>query len=243
MIKIFRHIRQRLLEQNRFSKYLLYAMGEIVLVVIGILIALQVNTWNTNRQSTIKELSLLAEMRENLKKDVIDSKYNKELNERFHESNKIILQQLDARHPFHDSMRLHYGSIWGATVQTMNTSAFDNLNSIGFDLIKNDALRRSITALYSERYPFIKRVESDFDNKIQMNEVLPQINAKIIVDTMWQSGYPININMLMDDDEFKGILRNNVFTKKFMAGRYGAFEERLRSLLEQIEDELDRRQL
>ena len=43
MIKFFRKIRQRLLSENKFSKYLLYALGEIVLVVIGILIALRIN--------------------------------------------------------------------------------------------------------------------------------------------------------------------------------------------------------
>ncbi len=49
MIKFFRKIRKKLLTENKFSKYLLYAVGEIVLVVIGILIALQVNNWNQNR--------------------------------------------------------------------------------------------------------------------------------------------------------------------------------------------------
>jgi uncharacterized membrane protein YgaE (UPF0421/DUF939 family) len=51
MLRFFRQLRQRLLTQNRISKYLLYAIGEIVLVVIGILIALQVN----NYSETIKE--------------------------------------------------------------------------------------------------------------------------------------------------------------------------------------------
>ena len=51
MIKFFRKIRQKLLEQNRVSKYLIYALGEIILVVIGILIALQINNWNENRQN------------------------------------------------------------------------------------------------------------------------------------------------------------------------------------------------
>lgn len=49
MIKIFRTIRQRLLKENRISKYLLYAFGEIVLVVIGIMIALQINNANQKR--------------------------------------------------------------------------------------------------------------------------------------------------------------------------------------------------
>jgi len=53
MIKFFRKIRRQLLTENRFSKYLLYAIGEIVLVVIGILIALQINIWNENRKALI----------------------------------------------------------------------------------------------------------------------------------------------------------------------------------------------
>ncbi len=50
MIRFFRHIRKTLMEQNKVRKYLLYALGEILLVVIGILIALQVNNWNEERK-------------------------------------------------------------------------------------------------------------------------------------------------------------------------------------------------
>ena len=59
MIKFFRKIRQRLLTENKFSKYLLYAIGEIILVMIGILLALQVNNWNENRKINEQELQLL----------------------------------------------------------------------------------------------------------------------------------------------------------------------------------------
>ncbi|MTE27865.1 DUF6090 family protein [Winogradskyella ouciana] len=64
MIKFFRHIRQRLVKENRTSKYLLYAIGEIVLVVIGILIALQINNWNEQsktEQSAKEQLKLLTQ--------------------------------------------------------------------------------------------------------------------------------------------------------------------------------------
>lgn len=55
MIKFFRKIRQKLLSENNFNKYLVYAIGEIVLVVIGILIALQINNWNQKRIQDLKE--------------------------------------------------------------------------------------------------------------------------------------------------------------------------------------------
>ena len=58
MIKFFRKIRQRLLTENKFSKYLLYAIGEIVLVMVGILLALQVNNWNELKKKEEAEIQL-----------------------------------------------------------------------------------------------------------------------------------------------------------------------------------------
>ena len=58
MIKFFRKIRQNLLMDNKTSKYIKYAIGEILLVVIGILIALSINNWNENKKLTNKEAGL-----------------------------------------------------------------------------------------------------------------------------------------------------------------------------------------
>lgn len=75
MIKFFRRIRQQVLTENKFSKYLLYAIGEIVLVVIGILIALQINNWNEIRKDNAET-----------------NKINYELNAEFL-NNRIILKK------------------------------------------------------------------------------------------------------------------------------------------------------
>ncbi|NNC44454.1 MAG: hypothetical protein HKN99_01055 [Winogradskyella sp.] len=55
MIKFFRKIRYNLMEQNKTGKYFKYAIGEIILVVIGILIALQINNWNEQRKEKQQE--------------------------------------------------------------------------------------------------------------------------------------------------------------------------------------------
>lgn len=62
MIKFFRKIRQHLLAENKFSKYLIYAIGEIILVVIGILIALQINNWNDKRKDRQRENIILNQL-------------------------------------------------------------------------------------------------------------------------------------------------------------------------------------
>lgn len=69
MLKFFSRIRQNLLNENRFSKYLLYAIGEIILVVIGILIALQINNWNENRKHKKAEMEFLSGIKNDLQED------------------------------------------------------------------------------------------------------------------------------------------------------------------------------
>jgi hypothetical protein len=71
MIKFFRHIRRSLINENKMGKYFKYAIGEVVLVVIGILIALQINNWNIETIEANKEKTYLIEIRENLKTDLI----------------------------------------------------------------------------------------------------------------------------------------------------------------------------
>ena len=69
MIKFFRKIRQQLITENKFSKYLIYAIGEIILVVFGILIALQVNNWNQNRIAEKAEIELTKNILNDLEAD------------------------------------------------------------------------------------------------------------------------------------------------------------------------------
>lgn len=71
MIKFYHRLRRRFLIENKFSKYIFYAVGEIVLVMVGILIALQINNWN-NRIEHLNEKVLLSYIMEDLR-------YNQEI--------------------------------------------------------------------------------------------------------------------------------------------------------------------
>jgi len=77
MLKFFRKIRYDLMENNKTTKYLKYAIGEIVLVVVGILIALGINNWNENRKMNLAEKVVLNNIYENLTIDSIQFDYYK----------------------------------------------------------------------------------------------------------------------------------------------------------------------
>lgn len=79
MLRFFRLIRKKLIEEDNMRKYFFYALGEILLVVIGILIALQINNWNNARLERIEERALLQNLKTDFQRDI---KTFEQLNER-----------------------------------------------------------------------------------------------------------------------------------------------------------------
>lgn len=100
MIKFFRHIRKRLVSENKFSKYLLYAIGEIVLVMIGILLALQVNNWNEQRKNNLTEEQILIGLGEEFKANLTELKRITELNKSVRSATVNLIQNLRSKNPF-----------------------------------------------------------------------------------------------------------------------------------------------
>lgn len=71
MLRFFQHVRQKLMKQNKVRTYILYAIGEIMLVVIGILIALQVNNWNEERKHRTVERRVMQQLLEDAREDSV----------------------------------------------------------------------------------------------------------------------------------------------------------------------------
>ena len=94
MTRFFIKIRQKILTENKLSKYLIYAIGEIVLIVIGIMIALSLNNANDVKNQRRKEHALLNEMHQNLKIDLKDLDYNIKESVKRIQANEIILKEL-----------------------------------------------------------------------------------------------------------------------------------------------------
>lgn len=117
-------------------------------------------------------------------------------------------------------------------------AAYDNMKSIGFHLVRNDSLRQMITKLYSDRYRYLHDMEMEVDVKFQHEQILPMLNAKVVMDTMLVSAYPIDAEALMDDAPFKGVLRTNIFFRQMMIVQYQGVETRILALQEMIDNEI-----
>jgi len=241
MLRIFRKTRQRLLQNGATLRYFKYAFGEVFLVVIGILIALQINNWNENRKLQNKEKTLLREMQSNLYEDLLDFDYNIRGTKMRLLANEIVLQVLEDSLPMHDSLKTYFANFVGGYQLTENTGAFDNLKSIGFDLVRNDSLRARITRLYSNRYVYLNNLEIDMVGAFQMNDLMPAYRQNFTTGTFWESARPNDLAMLSKNHEFKELLRFNNFLHQYMLKQYMVIRNEAQALGAGIGKELEGR--
>ena len=147
MIKIFRRIRYNLMEQNKTSKYLKYAIGEIVLVVIGILIALSINNWNENRIARNKEKLLLKELNTEFKQNKIEFDSARYYHKRALNSAEYIISKfpIDVKTINFDSLGLHSHYMrWYYTFNPSEGITNALSSSSSYDLISNNDLRKTL---------------------------------------------------------------------------------------------------
>lgn len=160
MIKFFRNIRKTLLEKGKTTSYLKYAFGEIVLVVVGILIALSINTWNENRKDRSFEVKMLKEVKTALISDKAHFETMKErmmiLKDRVDFFVNYIADQKTMNDSLNDKI---FGLNMGISTQ-FNNGAYSAIKASGIDKISNDSLRNSLIYFYDFEFPnFISRLE------------------------------------------------------------------------------------
>ena len=194
MIKFFRKIRQKLLTENKVSKYLIYAIGEIVLVVIGILIALSINNWNESKKDRIRERVFLIGIQNDLKQDTTSlfrqirnnkyslSKYNFiNPNFKFHEQYKVMIKDTAySLRPFTNQPRS-----FGPTIGTYNSLISEGNTS----LIANKKLLKKIQAIYEVEF--------------RSNELITKRQDVIENQLQWERRLEINRNPYLYPNDIK----------------------------------------
>jgi len=222
MIKFFRKIRQKMLTENKFTKYLFYAIGEILLVVIGILIALWINNWNENRKNNNIEARYIKSLQEQLviQIEVIDDQIKEE--DSYIRSAEYVLENLDQA----ETVKTKFDEIFytnlthlnkRTTFKVIDATYIDLISTGKLDLFSDDDTKNEIIAYYQE----LEKLES----VIQNNNI--QIVDNIFAPTVQRIGlYLFNTqndltienhpssNILKSFDSDLAIFSNNLILKK-----------------------------
>lgn len=194
MIKFFRHIRQNLLLEGKTAKYFKYALGEIILVVIGILIALQINTWNESRKERIEERYLLHQLESEFESNL------EQLDEKILVRKNMIHASLNLLDFIDDPALSNNDSITKYISQTMFAPTFDpiinDLISSGkLHLISDNRLKQLLSVWTSE---IIQVTEEEYNwRNVSQNQYTPflkeHISIRSIIAYVWQTEYIKNI--------------------------------------------------
>ncbi|WP_299161982.1 DUF6090 family protein [uncultured Eudoraea sp.] len=238
MINFLRKTRQQLLTQNKVSKYILYAVGEIVLVVIGILIALQINNWSEWKKDRMIEKSILLELVDNLERNIalIDIA-NAEIIE-INKGTTTIIEIIEERESYPDTLIYHFDKLnrSGSYLLKLNTNGYESLKNIGFEILTSKILKKEILSLFEISYP----------SYVRETEV---INAAWGGNPSWWQDYfyirssepgliPLDFSSLKVDKKFMTIVRELEAGRKKVLERMILCKTETQKVLQLIQDEL-----
>jgi hypothetical protein len=189
------------MENNKFTTYLLYAIGEIVLVVIGILLAVSINDWNQERKEEKQEIDTLKNLNDDLMYNLLELRrvYTEDSTQVV--NNRLLLAfMLDPQSTYHDSLQTYFGQISRYDVFSPRRMTYEALKSKGLDLIHNEQLRSDIIQLYDEKYP-LNTIMLDLRKDIHINSMALSNNRFLTLNELFQM-VPTNFKKLQTDQEF-----------------------------------------
>ena len=154
MTRLFRRLRIRSLFNRKFSKYLLYALGEVLILIFGIVIALQVNNWNEKRQRQVLEISILKALKSDLEQDIHGWQYDIDLHKDVLNSIDIVTEYIENELPQTDTLNYHFLNSTLVSYFSFHSGALETLKSTGINIISNEELRKEIVDLYTYWYDY-----------------------------------------------------------------------------------------
>jgi hypothetical protein len=231
--------------ENKTGKYFKYAIGEIILVVIGILIALSINNWNDNRKNSQKEYQYLQGLKKDLESNLLE--LDRVISKTAHtvEASDSILRH---KREEIDSLKLHvfFSCLLGGesyTVYTVQEGTIQDIMGSGnLDIIKNDSIRRAIGS-WQANLNFMKEWER-LDKNVA-DDYAEYLNKNIDMYKMANPNLELPITLeekerLINDRLFLNFITNRSRLPLILNQSYKNEVERVNNLIHLINLELKR---
>jgi len=251
MIKFFRKIRQRMLTENKISKYLIYAIGEIVLVVIGILIALQINNWNAEQKIEKEEIGILNNLLESLysAKEQSDIEIFKE--NQLRESLLVALGKNSNKsklgiNTISDS--LFYDILWNSNPNLPVLNSYSDIKNTGkIGIITNRSIRENftnleltltgLTNLVKDRLTLQQmRIDDIIVNDVNFVRLLKSTEPSINIDNESQNNY----NLILNNQKTRNLLALKLSLTYAVIKDRQELGDEIDDLIQLVEVELER---
>ncbi|MEO1484402.1 MAG: DUF6090 family protein [Bacteroidota bacterium] len=242
MSKIFGKIRQQLLKENRFSKYLMYVVGEVVLVVIGILIALQINNWSEARKQSAEEQRLLSALIEDFEENSIriEAAISKEKDMITMSKSLIAAMQSDNQNVDKDSIRFWVASgaksWWQAQFVT---GTYDAMVSSGkIDILKSDELKRVLSQFAADIDSGFEDHNESINYLMEMNHISADV-APAIIHEVQREALDVSLSNKDLDEPIQKLIENDTYlglliSKTWLETLRVDYQEKLQTYIAEI---------
>lgn len=242
MIGFFRRLRKLFFAEGKFRPYLAYALGEILLVVLGILIAIQINSWYSYKADREKEEVYLVQYQRDLEANL------KEL-DRVIKKQEEVIQSADLIYQVHKGRKevQPYDSLLNHIIHMANYTLFmskegtinDIVGSGNLSLIQNDSLRKSVIG-WNNNLTFMREWEQL--GKKNAQDVIDLFTQKTdFYEGVYEQSFldSTEINALVNDQYFLNLAAGKAMSSKILLGSYKTQIEEHQQLLAFLKQELD----
>lgn len=214
-----------------------YSLGELVLIVSGILIALALNQWNERRKLYDTETKMLNELQVSLKNDMEDILINLKMHEESYNSAIILLDHLKAKRAYNDTLDSHFGKVLGTTIFLTDDAAYNNLQDKGRYLVTNDSIKAQLSILYAQDYKYITALE-EIDGQNLLFNLKPYYTRHFKNFSLFRNAKPRNYDYLIEDpvyiSQLEWIRDNRIFT----VYRYKTIKRKVEKIISMLDEEL-----
>ena len=206
--------------KQKWAEYLL----EMIVITMGILGAYTLNNWNEQRKEKVVENKLLLELSENLVTNINRLENEILLEQKTIAANILIVDHIDNRRPYHDSLDVHFSQAQRAYDIVLSASAFESIKSKGFEIIQSDSLRKEIIELFDVTYADLISQTVRLEDQFWPTAVLP-IQHTHFRRIGKSQNKPTDYEALLNDHTYTNMLTSR---RDF---RYQAVEHKTRSVL------------
>ena len=224
MAKLFNKTRKTIIKEGKTANYLKYAIGEIVLVVIGILIALQINNWNEKRKEHLTERILLTNLKEDLSrnKEIIQSNISG-LNFILARINLLLTAHTENR-AYNDSLNGYFHLARVFPESPISFVTFDEIKTKGTDIIESTDLRKKIVELFEITLSNMIETTSRLEGALRPIQLEHQLRNFFSGDTLGlipNDGEKIMLN----SEYFNIVSQRRLYYKMFIAMKENCIKE------------------
>ena len=206
MLKTFRRIRQELIDKGNLKRYLIYAIGEILLVVLGILIAFQINSWNDTRKSKYLEKQYLTNIKNEINTSVAKLDESIKFNTTTLNHIENILNHIEGDLPYSGSLDTSFYVYQYFIVPELNFTTYETIKNVGLNSINPNSLRLDISKLYEEEFSFLTNTIKGNEQQYYQN-VMTQFHIDHFKETSYLgTTIPNNYDTLKQNQKYSNIL-------------------------------------